>query len=441
MTNQRLQLAGRSQEAETHVLTAHDLQSSLARLSAELEAARADASRMQRENDRHVNGLLSGHEQAMLESQSKLEFAQEQLQAALADLAQIRGTRLWRLRENLLGNRFVGVVVGGMIRLLNRLCRPANVVHAHIRRLIDRPSAASRGMQSEQPAVSVLILSFNQESYILQALRGLSRQRVDFTMEVVVADDCSHDRTAQIIGKWAKGSGLPTRFLPRPKNLGVAANFVDAVAQCRGRYVAILEGDDYWTDRRKLSKQYRYLQAHSGCTSCFHPVRLLFDDGRYENWTPLPGTKPELQFLDVLQQNYVPNCSTLMFRNDPADRLPEWLGELRYYDWVLHVCNAHRGNLAFLAEVMSVYRVRARGAWHGASKAHQAREVIRILDHLNEYYGGKYHALLAERKSVWQAQLSREPQGEPPEPQGKAGHELHLGHAPVRKLSFDGAGL
>jgi glycosyltransferase involved in cell wall biosynthesis len=205
--------------------------------------------------------------------------------------------------------------------------------------------------------------------------------------------------------RWAENFDGRVKLLCRPRNLGAAANFVSSLAECSGRYVAILEGDDYWLDTDKLRKQHEFLAGNREHSACFHRVQLLLDDGRLVDWTPLQATKPSLEFADVLVQNFVPNCSALMFLNDPPLQLPDWVLQLPYYDWVLHVCNAQRGKLAYIDEVMSVYRIHSRGAWHGKSMKDQVAEVIRILDHLDRYTGGRHEGLIRAHKQIWAQKL------------------------------------
>ena len=262
-------------------------------------------------------------------------------------------------------------------------------------------------MGAMKPAVSVLVLTYNHEAFLDQALDGLRRQRTRFPYEVVLADDCSSDATPRIAANWAARFDGNFRILPRPKNLGIAPNFISALAECTGRYVAILEGDDYWTDAEKLQKQYDFLESHSDHSACFHRVQLLVDERRLMDWVPLEGTKPSLEFLDVLVQNFVPNCSALMFRNEPPLRLPNWLASQPSYDWFLHVCNAERGRLAYLGEVMSVYRVRSQSAWHGKSRQEQATEVIGVLDRLDRHFDGRYEALLGAHAPDLAAAVAR----------------------------------
>ena len=154
------------------------------------------------------------------------------------------------------------------------------------------------------------------------------------------------DGTATVLEQWRERVRRADASLAPLKNLGISRNFVDALANCRGQYVAILEGDDYWTDSRKLQMQHDFLAANPDYSACFHRVKLQLDDGRIIDWTPLPGSKPRMEFREVLVENFVPGCSSLMFRNDPRLTFPDWLFEVNYYDWLLNVANAELGNAA-----------------------------------------------------------------------------------------------
>jgi len=256
------------------------------------------------------------------------------------------------------------------------------------------------------PEVSILVLTYNHERYLARAFEGVQQQQVSFPYELIVADDCSRDGTAAVVESWRKVFGDKMRILPRPENLGIPGNFVSALPRCQGRYVAILEGDDYWTDARKLQRQHDFLAGNPEFSSCFHRVRLLLDDVRFVDWTPLPSTKPRLEFLDVLVENFVPNCSALMFRNDPELAIPAWVCEISGYDWVLHVANAERGALGFIDDAMSVYRVHSRGAWSGKTSREQVDAVCDLLERLNQHYEGRFDRLIRAYRRSWQDLLT-----------------------------------
>lgn len=111
------------------------------------------------------------------------------------------------------------------------------------------------------PVASVLILTYNQAHLVGDTLRGVLAQKTTFRFEIVIGDDASADDTAAVCE--ALGQGFPLlRVLRNPVNLGLIGNFHSTLAQCRGRYIALLGGDDIWTDPYKLEKQVSFLRAH-----------------------------------------------------------------------------------------------------------------------------------------------------------------------------------
>src|SRR4051794_24115327 len=110
--------------------------------------------------------------------------------------------------------------------------------------------------------LSVLIATYNQKQYIAQAVRSALMQQTNFDFEVVVADDCSSDGTDVILRELMAENPGRLRVLFNEKNLGIHGNYRNAWFQCKGQYVALLEGDDYWTAAHKLQRQVDFLDAH-----------------------------------------------------------------------------------------------------------------------------------------------------------------------------------
>lgn len=105
-------------------------------------------------------------------------------------------------------------------------------------------------------------MSYNLEKYIAEALDSILMQKVNFKYNIVVGEDCSTDNTRQILQEYA--SKYPDKFtlLLHKKNLGVVANFATTLKSCQGKYIALLDGDDYWTDPFKLQKQVDFLESN-----------------------------------------------------------------------------------------------------------------------------------------------------------------------------------
>lgn len=167
--------------------------------------------------------------------------------------------------------------------------------------------------------MSIVSISYNQEEYIREALDGFAAQRTEFPVEVIIADDASTDATPRIIGEYA--ARYPQLFRPilRQTNIGVHANFKDVLSAARGEYLALCEGDDYWTDPLKLSKQVKYLDRHPETTVCFHPVRVIYEDGAKDSEFPPLSWRRDLSVDALLARNgRVPPSAEL--RRHPGQR-------------------------------------------------------------------------------------------------------------------------
>lgn len=239
--------------------------------------------------------------------------------------------------------------------------------------------------------LSVIITTYNHEKYIAQAVESALNQRVNFDYDIIIGEDCSTDRTREIVTELRDAHPEKIRLLLHDRNLGRWGkfNFVEVHKACRGEYVAILEGDDYWSDPNKLQRQVDFLDSHPECALCFHDVTLFFEDGRPAR-TSLGKTKKEIFTIeDLLAGNFIFTCS-VVFRRGLFGDFPDWFFTSKMGDWSLHIINAQYGNIGYLDEVMAVYRVHQGGFWTATNLVEQAKDSIHILDHLIDYLDDKY---------------------------------------------------
>lgn len=115
---------------------------------------------------------------------------------------------------------------------------------------------------SQGPVASVLVITFNHELYIKKCLDSILEQQVDFSYEIVVIDDCSTDRTSHILTEYSQ-KYPQIRYIRNPVNYGISNNNNMGISVCRGLYVSMLEGDDFWIDPLKLKREVTFLQSHS----------------------------------------------------------------------------------------------------------------------------------------------------------------------------------
>lgn len=128
--------------------------------------------------------------------------------------------------------------------------------------------------------LSVIFITYNHEKYAEKALRSVCEQETDFPFEVVVGEDCSTDSTREILRRVAAEYPDKVRLLFREKNFGrPTLNVYNTTMECRGEYLAYLEGDDYWTDDRKLQKQVTFLEEHPEYIACTHDCVMVDENG------------------------------------------------------------------------------------------------------------------------------------------------------------------
>lgn len=147
------------------------------------------------------------------------------------------------------------------------------------------------------PLVSVSITSFNSEKWLPKALDSVLLQQTSFPIEVVIGDDCSSDRTIAVARSYQERNPQLIRVLERSKNLGMQHNYYETFEQCRGKYIAWLDADDYWTDPEKLTVQMQASESDPCVSVCSHFVRWVTKDGevRRESYPSISPAGTALQ--------------------------------------------------------------------------------------------------------------------------------------------------
>ena len=127
--------------------------------------------------------------------------------------------------------------------------------------------------------VSVVFITYNHEKYVRKALLSVLQQETDFSFEVIVGEDCSTDNTRLILQEIKEQYPDQVKLLFREKNLGrPTLNVYQTSMECKGKYVAYLEGDDYWTDPKKLQKQVDFLETHPEYIAVTHTCKLVDEE-------------------------------------------------------------------------------------------------------------------------------------------------------------------
>jgi glycosyltransferase involved in cell wall biosynthesis len=244
-------------------------------------------------------------------------------------------------------------------------------------------------MSDPRPKVSVLTTTYNHERYIEQAVRSVATQQTNFPFEMIVGEDCSTDQTRAILLRLQQEFPGILRLRLRDPNWGRRRNFIDLFHACQGDYIAILEGDDFWTSPHKSQRQADFLDSHPDYAIVFHPVHQLREDtGETQLFTP-PVVKERYTLADLVQGNFIGTCS-VMFRNRLFTDFPVWFQIVSAGDYPLHILNAEHGDIGYLPEPMATYRLHAGGVWSSQPKAEQLQATIQYTTIIRDYLAPRY---------------------------------------------------
>jgi glycosyltransferase involved in cell wall biosynthesis len=240
------------------------------------------------------------------------------------------------------------------------------------------------------PLVSVRTSTYNHAKYIEQCIEGVLAQQTMFPIEYIIGEDYSTDRTREIVFDYARRYPNIIRVITADNNFGMKANGYRTRSACRGKYVALCEGDDYWTDPLKLQKQVDFMEDHHDYSLCFHNVQKLYQaTGEIETWKRR-WTKPYYTLEDVLRDKVFVHTSSRMFRNELISELPNWFYDAPVGDWPLLVLHAQNGKIGLIDQVMSVYRVHRSGVWSGANQLKQQEIALNLFSIVQSYLGPQY---------------------------------------------------
>lgn len=257
-------------------------------------------------------------------------------------------------------------------------------------------------MANSSASISVLLVSYNHEEHIHQALDSLFRQKFEGSIELVIADDSSTDNTLSIIKNHeGKDSRFTFKYLDYSKNLGITKNYKRGFAACSNEYVAVLEGDDYWTSPHKLRRQLDFLSDHWECDLCSTNYFVYEEDrAQLTPRAPITAGHRLITARELISDNIVGNFSTCMYRRTALSRLPDAMFDIKSYDWITNIILARTSLIGFIQEPMSVYRLHASGIWTQTPHLEKLKTQLELLpayDALTDHIFHEDFDLLASR--------------------------------------------
>lgn len=213
--------------------------------------------------------------------------------------------------------------------------------------------------------VSVVILTFNQAAFIGKTIESALNQTTNFDYEILVGDDFSTDGARDIILDYQNRYPRKVKAVLHSKNLGQNGlfNTIETLKLADGKYIAPLDGDDYWTDVTKLQKQVDFMDSHPDYSACFHNALITFEDGSPSVEVNPPNQKAKIEMEDLIGEDEIwfMATSAVMFKNHLM-YYPEWFLKSTSGDIPRYVILAKNGPIGYVPGIMSVYRKNKGGA-------------------------------------------------------------------------------
>jgi glycosyltransferase involved in cell wall biosynthesis len=226
-----------------------------------------------------------------------------------------------------------------------------------------------------QPLLTVCIITYNHARYIRQAINGVLKQEVNFPISILIADDCSKDGTRDILIEYKEKHPDLINLILQEKNVGPAQNWVDLITAPSSKYIAYLEGDDYWIDKTKLQKQVNFLEANPDHSFCFHQaIRLSEQTSGYDVYPQ--NEISSFNAADFFKMITIPMGSLVYRKAVPI----EVIKTHSHGDFLMLCSLLTHGKAYFIKEPMSVYRVHPNGVSYNHSSLGYVNKRLKELE-------------------------------------------------------------
>ena len=221
-----------------------------------------------------------------------------------------------------------------------------------------------------KPLVSILTVTYNQKEYISEAIESFLKQKTNFPFEIVIGDDCSTDGTKEILTKYKEQNPDKIRIVSNEINIGPFENRIQTRNNCKGKYIALCDGDDYWIDSLKLQKQIDFLEANPHYAMIYSDIKMIDEKGHNIETTAFyeqqkTKYKSGEIFFDLLQGNFI-NLLTVCYRLEAIKEITEHINIIEKEKWYIHdywywLQIAKSYKIKFLNEKTAAYRIHHNG--------------------------------------------------------------------------------
>lgn len=227
-----------------------------------------------------------------------------------------------------------------------------------------------RNKTPDHPLVSICCVTYNHKNFIRDAIEGFLMQKTTFPIEIFIHDDSSTDGTTQIIKEYAdKNQDLIIPILQKENQWSKGVRCMSGTflySKCKGKYIALCEGDDYWNVPYKLQKQVDFLEANPEYSISFHAAENLWlntGEITIQRYECKNGFRTFNAKDAILNGGGFMTTNSMVFRTEYVKKLPDWYFKAPTGDFVTSLILSSQGKVAYFDDIMSVYRRNVPGSW------------------------------------------------------------------------------
>ncbi|WP_051935841.1 glycosyltransferase [Salegentibacter sp. Hel_I_6] len=212
--------------------------------------------------------------------------------------------------------------------------------------------------------VSISLITYNHKEFIVEALESILMQEVDFNYEIIIGDDCSSDFTQEILKEYKQKYPEIIQLILHPRRYdeipGRTNNMTNLYA-CRGEYIAMLDGDDYWISKYKLQTQVDFLDKNQDYVLSFHDALFISKEIGFKRYLHSENREfldedNTFEHEDIAKKSFMPT-STLLYRNNFKEEFPEWFRKVYTADYALQLLVTQHGKIKYFKALLSSRRI------------------------------------------------------------------------------------
>lgn len=268
-----------------------------------------------------------------------------------------------------------------------------------------------------KPLVSICTTTYNREKYIGQAIESCMSQITTFPFDMVICDNCSEDKTVEIIEEYIQKYPDKIKLLKADRNYGLMVNYQKSLESGTGKYIADCDGDDYWIDPYKLQKQVDFLEANPDFVLCFTNTLIKNDETGEEKIAKI-NVWDICDASQLIEHNGIEgpkygeeinspgHVSAMVFRNHVINKFPDWYKGLYINDMPLFLMLSKHGKSKFINDVSTVYRINPLGiSTEGFTSKKDCEGSIDFFKKINKYHDYKLNNQIKHIISVYYLKL------------------------------------